>query len=217
MIGYLKGTVLSTGTDTAIINVAGVGYEVYATMRQLDRLVMGEAVALWIETMVREDYIRLYGFTSEGERQCFRLLQSVQGVGAKAALAVLQVLTPSALLDAISVGDDVAVARAQGVGKKIATRVVTELSGKVPDLMVLVSGNEGLAKTLASGHGASTVAQSLAGELVGSGKVDAISALINLGYDSVAARTAVGQASKDAPEASVEALIKLALKALSTS
>lgn len=214
MIGYLKGIILSTGTETAILNVAGVGYEVSATPRLLDRLTPGEGAALWIDTMVREDFIRLYAFQDEAERQCFRLLQTVQGVGAKAALAVLQVLGPSDLLDAISVGDDAAVARAQGVGKKIATRIVTELAGKTPDLMALVSGNQSLAKTL-NGEAPVTPAP-VAAPAVSGVKADAVSALANLGYDSVAARSAVGNAAKETPDANVQDLIKAALRELSS-
>ena len=220
MIGYLKGTVLSTGTDTAVIDVAGVGYEVNAMPRLLDRLHPGEGTALYIDTMVREDFIRLYAFTDEAERQCFRLLQTVQGVGAKAALAVLQVLTPPDLLDAISVSDDAAVARAQGVGKKIATRIVSELAGKTPDLMALVSGHAALARTLngqtAAGdrNASDKAADPIVAPATGA-KADAVSALTNLGYDSAVARQAVASAVQAAPEAGVQDLIKAALKELS--
>ncbi len=213
MIGHLQGTVLSTGTETAIINVAGVGYEVNAMPRLLDKLVIGEAVSLAIDTMVREDFIRLYAFGDETERQCFRLLQSVQGVGAKAALAILQVLTPAALLDAISVEDHASIARAQGVGKKIATRIVTELASKTPALMAVVSGTRGLAATLGE---EGTPAEIPTPSLQENGaKADAVSALVNLGYDSVMARQAVSRANASTPEAGVQDLIKSALKELS--
>ncbi len=210
MIGHLAGTVLSVGTDTAIVNVNGVGYEINAMPRMLDRLSVGEAATLAIDTMVREDFIRLYAFADEGERQCFRLLQTVQGVGAKAALAILQVLTPAALLDAISVDDHAAIARAQGVGKKIATRITSELSGKTPDLMVIVNGHQGLAKTLESAP--ATDAPVNGAQQDAGAKADAVSALVNLGYDNMIARQAVGVAAKEAPEAGVENLITLALK-----
>ena len=218
MIGHLKGTVLSVGTESAIIDVQGVGYEVSGTARLLDRLAEGEAASLSIETVVREDFIRLYGFASQAERHCFRLLQTVNGVGAKAALAILQVLPPADLLDAIAAGDDAAIARAQGVGKKIATRIVTELSSKAPELMGVVAGHQGLAKTLAKDAAAPAEAGVTGASGAPSGaKADAVSALVNLGYDSVVARQAVSRAAASDPAADVQALIKLALKELATT
>ena len=218
MIGHLKGTVLSVSAETAIIDVHGVGYEVNGTARMLDRLQPGEAASLSIDTVVREDFIRLYGFASEAERHCFRLLQTVNGVGAKAALAILQVLDPAGLLDAISVGDDAAVARAQGVGKKIATRIVTELSGKAPDLMAVVAGNAGLAQTLA-GKGGKIPAEAATPPAAAptGAKADAISALGNLGYDPTIARQAVTRAAAGNPQADVQGLIKAALKELASA
>ena len=215
MIGHLQGTVFSVGTETAVISVAGVGYEVNAMARTLDRLTPGEATSLAIETMVREDFIRLYAFTDESERQSFRLLQTVQGVGAKAALAILQVLTPAALLDAISVDDHAAIARAQGVGKKIATRITSELAGKTPDLMALVSGHQALAGALGTQAGMSVKEDVAPGDT--GVKADAVSALVNLGYDSVAARQAVAQAVRENSAASVQELITTSLKGLSTA
>lgn len=219
MIGHLKGTVLSVSAETAIIDVHGVGYEVNGTARMLDRLQPGEAASLSIDTVVREDFIRLYGFANEAERHCFRLLQTVSGVGAKAALAILQVLDPAGLLDAISVGDDAAIARAQGVGKKIATRIVTELSGKAPDLMAVVTGNAGLARTLAGkgGKAPADAANPAMPAAPTGAKADAISALVNLGYDPTVARQAVTRAAADNPQADVQALIKAALKELASA
>ncbi len=215
MIGHLQGTVLSVGSDTAVINVAGVGYEINAMSRTLDRLAPGEAASLSIETMVREDFIRLYAFTDESERQCFRLLQSVQGVGAKAALAILQVLTPAALLDAISVDDHAAIARAQGVGKKISTRITTELAGKTPDLMALVRGHQGLEEALSGSTPGPHASEEAPVDTTT--KADAVSALVNLGYDSVTARQAVAQAAQENTESSVQELITDSLKRLSQS
>jgi Holliday junction DNA helicase RuvA len=117
MIGRLKGVVISVAEETALIDVNGVGYEIYAAPRVLQGLTPGEEATLSIETLVREDLIRLFGFPSESERRAFRLLQSVQGVGARHALGILQVLTPSDLYDAVAAEDVTSLARAHGVGK----------------------------------------------------------------------------------------------------
>jgi Holliday junction DNA helicase RuvA len=205
MIGRLKGTVAAIDVDTALIDVGGVGYEVHAHARLLAHLAVGEAATLSIETIVREDLIRLYGFENEGERRAFRLLQSVQGVGAKHALAVLQVLPPDDLYDAIACGDATAIARAHGVGKKLAQRIAAELQSKLG--------------TLAAGGGASlkVVARKMAagGAPAPNARADAVSALSHLGYDGVEARRAVSAAAEAAGEdAAVEDLIKRALKEL---
>ena len=208
MIGHLKGTIIAIAEDSLLLDVQGVGYELAGTARLLSRLGIGEAASLSIETMVREDFIRLYAFENEVERRCFRLLQTVQGVGAKAALAILQVLTPVQLLDAISVEDDVTIARAQGVGKKIATRICTELRGKTTGLMAAVSGHTGLAKTLdAPGEPTEEGVSANQGA-----RADAVSALVNLGIDAMIARQAVGVVAKTHPDMNVQGLIKAALK-----
>ena len=205
MIGRLKGTVASLGADTAIIDVAGVGYEIHAAPRILQRLAVGEAATVSIDTYVREDMIRLYGFESEAERQVFRLLQSVQGVGAKHALAVLQILPPSELYDAITAEDVTAISRAHGVGKKIAQRIATELQSKVGAL----AGAGGEALTVAArAKAAPTDDPGL------SARADAVSALSNLGYDGTEARRAVARAAESLDAPGVEALIKAALKEL---
>ena len=200
MIGHLSGNVLSVGEETAILEAGGVGYEVQAAPRVLSRLRPGEPAALAVETLVAETYIRLVGFETETERRCFRLLQSVQGVGAKAALNILQVLSPSALLDAVAVQDKAAVARAQGVGPKLAQRIVTELKGKTGGI---VGGgpHEGLPETLE-------------GDAPPAGaRADAVTALIGLGFDEGRARQAVIAAADEAGD-SVEALIAASLKSL---
>jgi Holliday junction DNA helicase RuvA len=201
MIGALSGRVLSVGADTAIIDASGVGYEVSAAPRLLQKLEPGKEVSLAIETLVAETYIRLIAFETEDERRCFRLLGTVQGVGAKAALAILQVLTPGALLDAISIGDKAAVARAQGVGPKLATRIVTELKDKTAGIF--------------AGRAPLTLPASdqTAPEPSGGASYEAVSALVNLGYDEMAARGAVAQARTD-DAMPVEALIPAALKLL---
>lgn len=199
MIGYLKGSVLSVGADTAIIDVQGVGYEVGAAPRLLQKMRTGAEVAVAVETLVAETFIKLVAFETEDERRCFRLLQSVQGVGSKAALAILQVLRPAALLDAISVGDKAAVARAQGVGPKLATRIVTELKDKTAGVF---AGRAPLAPEPASDTPTPQ----------GGAAFETISALVNLGYDETSARAAVAQVH--APDLSVEQTIPLALKVL---
>src|SRR6201994_2982247 len=133
MIGRLKGIVDSYGEDSIILDVNGVGYLVHCSARTLQSLPSpGEAAVLAIETHVREDQIRLFGFKTDVEREWFRLLQTVQGVGAKVALAVLSTLPPSELANAIALRDKAAVVRTPGVGPKVAERIVTELKDKAP-------------------------------------------------------------------------------------
>jgi Holliday junction DNA helicase RuvA len=213
MIGRLKGLVISVAEETALIDVNGVGYEVYAAPRVLQGLVPGDEATLSIETLVREDLIRLFGFPSEGERRAFRLLQSVQGVGAKHALGVLQVLTPSDLYDAVAAEDVTSVARAHGVGKKLAQRIVTELQSKVGAL----AGASGEVFTLAARRKSTALADP---ELAA--KADAVSALANLGYDGMEARRAVARAAEGldslgSDHLGVEILIKAALKELAAA
>ena len=200
MIGRLKGTVASLDTDTALIDVMGVGYEVHAHARLLAHLAVGEAATLSIETIVREDLIRLYGFESEAERRAFRLLTSVQGVGARHALSVLQVLPPDDLYDAIAAEDVTSLARAHGVGKKLAQRIASELQSKLGTLAA------------AGGPALKVVARKMAaGEAPApNARADAVSALVNLGYDGVEARRAVAAAG----DGDVAELIKRALKEL---
>ncbi len=200
MIGRLKGTVASLDADTALIDVMGVGYEVHAHGRLLAHLAVGEAATLSIETIVREDLIRLYGFESEAERRAFRLLTSVQGVGAKHALAVLQVLPPDDLYDAIAAEDVTSLSRAHGVGKKLAQRIATELQSKLGTLAA------------ASGPALKVVARKMGAKEEGhaGSRADAVSALINLGYDGVEARRAVASAG----DGDVAEIIKRALKEL---
>ena len=141
MIGKLKGLIDSYGEDYVILDVGGVGYQVHCSSRTLQALPSpGEAAVLSIETYVREDQIKLFGFRSDTEREWFRLLQTVQGVGAKVALAVLSTLPPSDLANAIALRDKAAVTRTPGVGPKVAERIVTELKDKAPALCQCRSG-----------------------------------------------------------------------------
>lgn len=208
MIGRLKGTIAAVGEETALIDVGGVGYEVHAAPRTLQRLAVGDAATLAIETLVREDLIRLYAFESETERQCFRLLQGVQGVGARHALNVLQVLAPDDLYDAIAAEDATAVARAHGVGNKLAQRIVSELASKVG---ALAGGGAGFTVAARKKSAAQPSDPILAA------RSDAVSALAHLGYDGVEARRAVAQAAEELDEPGVEALIKAALKQLAVA
>jgi len=203
MIGKLRGTVDSYGDDWVIVDVGGVGYQVHCSTRTLQALPQpGEAVSLSIETYVREDVIRLYGFASDLEREWFRLLQTVQGVGSKVALGVLGILKPGDLATAIALQDKAAIARAPGVGKKVAERIVAELRDKAP---AYSSADPAVI------HLQADLAENRAPRPIG----EAVSALVNLGYAQVQASAAVAAAARGAGEgATTEQLIRLGLKEL---
>ncbi len=202
MIAKLKGLIDSFGDDWVIVDVNGVGYLVTCSTRTLSSLPSkGEAVEIATETFVREDQLRLFGFATESERDWFRLLQSVQGIGTKVALAILSTLTASDLATAIAVQDKAMVSRAPGVGPKMAQRLLIELKDKVP---AFAGGDEALAG-LAGGIAASA----------GSPAADAVSALVNLGYQMTHASAAVARAVKSSgDDASTQTLIRLGLKEL---
>ncbi len=205
MIGKLKGIVDAVGEQHAIIDVHGVGYEVQASSRTLRTLQQGDEISLAIETHVREDAIRLFGFTSEVERSWFRTLQSVQGVGSKVALGVLGTLSPQDLANAIALQDWAAVERTQGVGKKLAQRIVAELRDKAPALSVAGLG----AAVAAGGKAVPATAENTAA-------AEAISALTNLGYQPGPASQAVAVAMRELGEgADTPKLIRRGLKELS--
>lgn len=203
MIGKLKGVVDTIGEDHLILDVNGVGYQVHGSTRTLANLPgPGEALTLWVDTHVREDAIRLYGFESELERDWFRLLQTVQGVGARVALAVQSTLSSGDLASAIALQDKGMVARAPGVGPKVAQRIVSELRDKAPAYSGAAAAEIGLQQELGAGLANSAVS-------------DAVSALTNLGYSSQQASGAVARVLKQAGEAADSAkLIRLALKEL---
>ncbi|MBB4303006.1 Holliday junction DNA helicase RuvA [Rhodobium orientis] len=205
MIGKLKGVVDSFGDDYVILDVQGVGYEVHCPARVLQALpAAGEAAVLSIETYVRDDLIRLYGFLSDAEREWFRLLMTVQGVGAKVALAVLGIMKPSDLATAIALKDVAQITRAPGVGKKVAERIAAELRDKAPSYADADLGHIRLVDDIAEKRAPRPVA-------------DAVSALVNLGYQQIRASAAVNAASRQAgEEATTETLIRLALKELAT-
>ncbi len=204
MIGKLKGVVDEIGEDHVIVDVHGVGYVAYCSTRTLAALPSpGEAVTLHIETYVREDMIRLYGFGSALEREWFLLLSNnIQGVGAKVALAILSTLSPADLSNAITLKDIAMVSRAPGVGKKVAERIVIELKNKAPAVAGAPSATTGLMQELGEGVAPAPVA-------------DAVSALVNLGYSRDVAATAVASAVKSAGDGADSAkLIRLGLKEL---
>jgi Holliday junction DNA helicase RuvA len=187
MIAKLTGILDSAREGQAVIDVNGVGYLVFCSARTLASLPpRGQAASLAIETHVREDHIHLYGFANDAEREWFKLLTTVQGVGAKVALAILSVLSPTEVAQAIVAGDRTAVARADGVGPKLAQRVVTELKDK--------AGSIGLV------HGVPVAAASFGKPAAGAEDdaelADAVSALVNLGYKRVEAFGAVSNASR---------------------
>jgi Holliday junction DNA helicase RuvA len=201
MIGRLRGKIEAIGEATAIVDVGGVGYEVACSARALRNFKLGEEVTLAIDTHVREDAIRLYGFQSEVERSWFRTLQVVQGVGAKVALGVLGTLGPNDLASAIALGNWQAVEQAPGVGKKLAQRIVAELKDKASSLPA------GLAP---AGGGADT-----APAIEGNAAAEAISALTNLGYAPAQASAAVAAAAKElGNDADTARLIRRGLKEL---
>ncbi len=204
MIGKLKGVIDAYGEDWVLVDVGGVGYEVYCSPRTIASLPqVGEAATLAIETHVREDQIKLYGFSSDAERAWFRLLQSVQGVGAKVALAVLGTLSPQDLANAVALQDKAQVSRSPGVGPKVAQRIVSELKDKIPQMVL--SGQPGAAISLA-GEELPPAAPAAA---------DAVSALTNLGYAHAQASAAIAAAARKAGEESEAAeLIRLGLKEL---
>ena len=209
MIGRLKGKAEAIGESHLILDVAGVGYEVQASSRTLRKIKPGDEVALTIDTHVREDAIRLYGFSSEVERSWFRTLQTVQGVGAKVSLAVLSALSTQDLATAIALGNFGAVQQANGVGKVVAQRIVAELKTKAPALAlasVVSTGTPGTAGT----HVGALPAFSHNNHVA-----EAMSALTNLGYGPGDASRAVAVATTElGPDADTAKLIRRGLKEL---
>jgi Holliday junction DNA helicase RuvA len=203
MIGKLKGVVDSYGEDFVVVDVGGVGYVVHCSARTLQALpAQGQPAVLSIETYVREDQIRLFGFLSDVEREWFRLLQTVQGVGAKVALSVLGTLKPADLASAIALRDKAMVARSPGVGPKVAERIVTELKDKAPAYADVDPAVIRLSGAVEDKRAPQPVA-------------DAVSALINLGYGQPQAAAAIAAATRNAGEgAKTEQLIRLGLKEL---
>ena len=205
MIAQLRGSIVQTDGQNTILDVHGVGYALHVSGRTQDQLGMtGGEVTLLTEMQVREDSMTLFGFLDVAERDAFRLLITVQGVGAKAAMAILSVLAPVDLTNAIISGDKAMVARADGVGPKIAQRVVNELGEKIGKIVTLGSA-------LSIGN-ASGEASGAAVGLVG----DAISALVNLGYGQAEAHSAVMRVQTKLPSDNLSDLIAAALREIGT-
>jgi Holliday junction DNA helicase RuvA len=194
VIARLTGTLAETSADGAVIDVGGVGYQVLASARTLDALgPVGGDVLVLTELQVREDGWTLFGFGNAGERETFRILTSVQGVGGRVALAILSTFTPDELARAVSSGDKAMIARANGVGPKLAARIANELQGKLG-----APGLAGAAGSPLPRAGAAT---------------DAMSALANLGFKPAEASAAVAAANEElGPDASLDALVRLALR-----
>jgi holliday junction DNA helicase RuvA len=194
MIARLTGKLAEASADTAIIDVGGVGYLVHASSRTLEAIgPVGGDIVILTELQVREDAWTLFGFGSPVERDSFRALTSVQGVGGRLALAILSVLSPDELARAVSQGDKAMIGRANGVGPKLAARIANELQGKL---------------------GAAGLGASLSAPVARAGAAaDALSALANLGFKPAEASAAVNAAQDDlGPEASLDALVRLALR-----
>jgi holliday junction DNA helicase RuvA len=205
MIGKLKGLVDGFGDDLVHLDVNGVVYEAFCSARTLAALPqVGQAAVVHVEMIVREDMIRLYGFASAAEKAWFNTLMTVQGVGARVALSILSVLAPSELASAIALQDKAMVGRANGVGPKLALRIVTELKGKLP------AGDGSLDPSVIG-------LQAALGEGVAAGNVaDAVSALTNLGYSSAQASAAIARiVGREGDGIATDKLIRLGLRELS--
>lgn len=205
MIGKLKGTLDEIGDSHVLLDVNGVCYEATCSTRTLSALPgPGEPAILFIEMIVREDLIRLFGFATAGEKSWFNLLSTVQGVGPRVALAILSTLTASELASAIALQDKTMVGRASGVGPKLAQRIVSELKGKLPDTGAIDAGTLGLQTALGDHSAKSNIA-------------DAVSALSNLGYSSQQASGAIARVvAKEGDDAPAEKLIRFGLRELSS-
>ncbi len=217
MIAKLRGIIDTIGDDYCIIDVNGVGYLVYASAKTLSRLIKGNQFSLLIETVVREDSISLFGFYDAWEKEWFLTLTKVQGVGAKVCLSILSALTPSQLAQAVSAQDKASFTRASGVGPKLAARLVTELKDKIVTIPTELTTRNDLQAAPETKVDAAeeTVAyeDAIAGRIDNPMKLDdAISALVNLGYQRLEAYQAVNKANAANPDADVAGLIKLALK-----
>lgn len=195
MIGKLTGTVDSLAEDHAILDVSGVGYLVSCPNSTLSKLSVGNNASLMIETRITDETIKLYGFSSAEEREWFRLLQTVQNVGARVALNVLSTLSPRDLERALALGDKAAVGRAQGVGPKLALRIVTELKDKAPAMMLRGHGDDTASRPAPRGP-----------------ESDAVAGLVGLGYSLTQAGEMVARVGRELGDVPVEVLIRESLR-----
>jgi holliday junction DNA helicase RuvA len=213
MIGKLKGIIDSVAEDHLILDVGGVGYVVFASRRVLAVCEIGAAMSLMIETHVREDHIHLYGFASVSERECFKMLTTVQGVGARMGLAILGQFDAAQLQTIIAAQDKAMLTSISGVGPKLAERLLSELKNKVAHLSVgaaVMSIDSAPAPAATSKSKKATAAKA---EPVNTDAADAVSALVNLGYGRAEAFSAVARAQSEG-ESGIDALIKAGLREL---
>lgn len=214
MIAKLRGIIDTIGEDFCIVDVNGVGYLVFASAKTLGRLARGQKAALRIETVVREDSISLFGFYDAWEKEWFSTLTKVQGVGAKVCLSILSALSPNQLSQAIAAQDKTSFTRANGVGPKLAARIVTELKDKIVTIPLSAETND-FAKGMDMDANEETAAyedQLEARAADPNLMEDAISALVNLGYQRLEAYRAVNKAMADGQAQDVSSVIRLALK-----
>ena len=212
MIGKLTGRIDYKSLDHILLDVNGVGYLVYCSERVLTKLPpAGELVALYTDLLVREDNLQLFGFLTVAEKEWHRLLTTVQGVGAKAALAIQSALGTDGVQRAITLGDANAIKAAQGVGPKLAQRIVTELKDKAPNMMAMGASARSEADTGDFDPIEREILATSQSPLAGA-EADALSALVNLGYGHADAAEAIARA--DLPDADASGLIKAALKRL---
>jgi len=218
MIGKLTGVIDMRGQDHVLLDVRGVGYIVYVSDRTLMGLPgRGEVAALYTDLVVREDLLQLYGFPTLLEKEWHRVLTSVQGVGAKASLAILGALGPEGVARAIALGDSSALRKAPGVGPKLALRIANELKDKAPALMAVMETAPATASAAAPDADSAPVPATPAAAPVPlrpNATADAMSALTNLGYGPSDAARAVAEAQAAAPDADPAALIRAALRLL---
>ena len=204
IIGRLRGTVAAIGADSIMIDVNGVGYVALAGSRLLSKLTVGADAEVFIETRVTENSITLFAFASDEERAWFVRLQDVPGVAGKSAMAIMDAISAPELMDALALGDAATITRAKGVGKKLAERIIGELSGKAPPMGRFASVTADPAGSVAA-----------AADLKTGARGEAVSALVNLGDSQSDAARAVAAGARDVPDADTGTLIKAALKELS--
>lgn len=210
IIGRLRGEVAAIGEDSILIDVNGVAYVALAGARLLSKLTLGAQAEVFVETRVTESSITLFAFATDEERAWFVRLQDVPGVAGKSAMALMDALSPSELMDALALSDVAMVTRAKGVGKKLAERIVGELAGKPPP-------RGRFERFEASVSGSVQARAEATASLATGARSETVSALVNLGYGQSEAARAVATAAKDAPDADTPALIKAALKELAPS